>query len=214
MNDLNQQLKNVCDKRQNDYRNAVIAEIERIKSIVPRARTLISMATELKKHRIPLGKRLSLWFRLTHFYTADQQPKYEFGLNGRYGIGFEHYYLNDTTITSRFKNDYKAEVSIYPNGTIDIHGPHSFRITITAEQTVAEGLEADNMDVDWIITSKKVAIAIRKLISGFDEFEHEFNEYVKTVIRTLGGEAGDKSTDPESLQECKIPVPRRESRKP
>lgn len=200
MNDLNQQLKNVCDKRQNDYRNAAIAEIERIKSIVPRARTLISMAAELKKHRIPLGKHLSLWFRLTRFYAADQQPEYEFELNGRYGIGFEDYYLDDTTITSRFKNDYKAEVSIYLNGTIDIRGPHSSRVTITAEQTVAEGLEENSIDADLIVTSRKVAIALRKLISGFDEFEHRFNEYVKTVILTLGGEAGDKSTDSESLQ--------------
>lgn len=196
MNDLNQQLKSVCDKRQNDYRNAAIAELERIKSIVPRARTLISMADELKKHRIPLGRRLSLWFRLTHFFASDL-PKYEFELNGRYEIGFESYY---TTITSRFKNNYRAEVMVHANGTIDIHGPNSSRIYITAEQTVAESLDKNNMDADQVITSEKVAIAIRKLIDGFDEFEHSFNEYVKTVILALGGEAGDKSTDPESLQ--------------
>ena len=92
MNDLNQQLKNVCDKRQNEYNEAAVAELERVKALLPRATVLVGMANELHRRGLHHGKRLSLWFRFTHYYPVTAYPEYEFEVNGKHGIGFEHRY--------------------------------------------------------------------------------------------------------------------------
>lgn len=195
MNDLNQQLKNVCDKRQNEYNEAAVAELERVKTLLPRAVVLVGMANELHRRGLHHGKRLSLWFRFTHYYPVTAYPEYEFEVNGKHGIGFEQRYLDDMALVSRVNNDSRAEICIFENGTIDIHGPGTSRIGISADDTVREVADYEKVSFPSIASSERVSKAVSQLLDRFDRFEHEFNEYVKTVIRTLGGEAGDKSAN-------------------
>lgn len=185
--DLAKQLKEACDRRQNEYNEAAVAELERVKALLPRARVLVGMANELHKRGLHLGKRLSWWFRFTHYYPVTADPEYEFEVNGKYGIGFELRYVDDMALVSRFNNNHRAEICIFENGTIDIHGPDTSRISISADETVREVTDYQKNNFSGIASSERVAIAVGKLLDGFDRFEHDFNEYVKTVINKIGG---------------------------
>lgn len=185
--DLAKQLKDVCDRRQNEYKEAAIAELERVKALLPRARVLVEMANELNRRELHHGKRLSLWFRFTHYYPVTAYPEYEFDVNGKYGIGFEDCYLDDMALVSRFNNDNRAEIRIFENGTIDIHGPGTSRISISADETVGGIANYETTSFPVIASSERVSRAVGQLLDRFDRFEHDFSEYVKTVINQMGG---------------------------
>ncbi len=185
--DLAKQLKEVCDQRQNEYNEAAIAELERVKALLPRARVLVGMANELHRRGLHFGKRLSWWFKFTHYYPVTADPEYEFEVNGKYGIGFELRYIDDMALVSRFNNNSRAEICIFENGTIDIHGPDTSRIGISADDTVRETADYEKASFPVIASSERVAVAVGKLLDVFDRFEHDFNEYVKTVINQIGG---------------------------
>lgn len=193
--DLAKQLKDVCDRRQNEYNEAAVAELERVKALLPRARVLVEMANELHRRELHHGKRLSLWFRFTHYYPITAYPEYEFDVNGKYGIGFEDCYLDDMALVSRFSGDSGVKICIFENGTIDVHGPGTSRVWIAAEKTVREGVEEDGTyDFPSIAASTRVAKTVGKLLDEFDRLEHDFKEYIKTVINQIGGSnATDKN---------------------
>lgn len=187
--DLAKHLKDVCDQRQNEYKEAAVAELERVKALLPKATVLVGMANELHRHGLHHGKRLSWWFRLTHYFQITDCPEYEFEVNGKYGIGFDDFYIDDMALVSRFSSDSRVEIRIFENGTIDIHGPGTSRVWITAEETVREGVEKDSTyDFPSIAASERVAVAVGRLLDGFDTFERNFNEYVKIIINNIGGE--------------------------
>lgn len=185
--DLAKQLKDVCDRRQNEYKEAAVAELERVKALLPRARVLVGMANELHRRGLHHGKRLSLWFRLTHYFQIIDCPEYEFEVNGKYGIGFETRYLDDMALVSRFSNDSRAEICIFENGMIDIHGPDTSRISIDADETVGGRANYETTSFPVIASSERVSRAVGQLLDRFDRFEHDFSEYVKTVINKIGG---------------------------
>lgn len=184
--DLAKQLKDVCDRRQNEYNEAAVTELERVKALLPRATVLVGMANELHRRGLHHGKRLSLWFRFTHYYPITAFPEYEFDVNGKYGIGFDCD-LDNMALASRLNNDSKAEICIFGNGTINIHGPGISRISISAEETVREVTDYEKVSFASIASSERVARAVGQLLDRFDRFEHDFNEYVKTVISQIGG---------------------------
>lgn len=182
--DLAKQLKSACDTYQTECRDFLIAELEHVTELLPRAKALIGMANELRNRGIPFGKRLSFWFRLTHHYSVGKDPENEFDVKGKYGIGFENCYLDDMTLVSRYK-DTRTEICLFEDGTIDLREDRS-RIWIMPEKTIGECVD-DSLPyyVLRIGSSKQVAEAIKQLLDRFDTFEHDFSEYVKTVISTL-----------------------------
>lgn len=182
---LNEQLKDACDRRQDKYRETVIAELEQVKVLLPRAKALVGLANELLSRRIPLGKRLSWWFKML-YCPFQTDPDYEFEVNGKYKIGFAGYYLEDAALVSRFKGDRRAEICIFANGMLDIHGPGSARLGIYPDKTVVECIDNSRPDdVLRIGSSERTIAAIRQLLDRFNSFEQGFNEYVKLIINQL-----------------------------
>ena len=191
--DLKEQLMNAFHKQEFHTLEHAVGQIECVRDLVPRALALLELAEELRKRSIPLGRRLSWWYKLWHYPCRYASPDYEFQSKGRYGIGFSEYWTTSplTLESKACKDDYWTGVVVYPDRKIIIYGAEHGIIRIEKDNTVRESLVRSGSEAVRVLRAAATIDAIDRMLTQFDAFEQAFKRYITAVTKQVEAHAED-----------------------